>query len=138
MILENAYLARLIDGEGTITITLHRQYNRPHWICKTFIWVSNTDAKLVKLLKKRHGGACGLKAKAISGRKAALYWRVMSHSDIHRILTQCLPFLTVKKQRAEILLKFVESRIASNGGRYTNRELRLQKKIRELNRRGIK
>jgi len=138
MITEIAYLAGLIDGEGTITITRHKQYDRPHWVCKTFVWVSNTDRKLIKLLKRRHGGSCGLKGKPrLKHHKANLYWRVMSHANIERILKACLPFLVIKKRQAKILLKFIASRNRNNKAQYSKQELSYQTEIRKLNGRKI-
>lgn len=133
-----AYLAGIIDGEGTITITRHRQYQRPHWVCKTFLWVSNTNPRLIRTLKKRHDGAIGCTTRAEKNHKDALYWRVMAHERIYSILDSCLPYLIIKRRQAEIMLKFIESRRARYRLQYSKRELQMQARIRKMNERGRK
>jgi hypothetical protein len=132
-----AYLAGIIDGEGTITITRHRQYQRPHWVCKTFLTVSNTNSKLMRELVNRHGGAVGtIIHRDNSNRRNEMYWRLMAHEKIRVVLQACLPYLVIKKQQAGIMLAFIRSRQARPMSRYSTRELRWQRQIRRLNVRG--
>lgn len=105
-----AYLAGLIDGEGTITITRHTQQNRRTYQYKPFVWVVNTDKKMIEFVVENFVGKGRMRVARRGVRKPIYLWRVMSLDNIKHILEGCLPFLVTKKEHAEILLEYVDAR----------------------------
>jgi len=52
-------------------------------------------------------------------------------------LEQIKPYFVAKKDQAELMIKFCESRIDNPRAPYTQEEIEIYNRIRELNRRGI-
>lgn len=105
---ELAYLAGIIDGEGSIYIgnfssnpktgTLHYQTNME---------VTNTDERLITWLKNTFGGrSCSYTAKQTprNSRKAVYRWIVTGKLLTH-LCEQIKPYLIIKIQQCEIMLK---------------------------------
>jgi hypothetical protein len=91
--LHPAYLAGIIDGEGSIFPRYHRN---PH------ITVSNTSAALIEQLMRFGGHVQDRKGRGL-GTKPAQDW-VISGERAAIILRACLPYLIVKREKAEAAL----------------------------------
>lgn len=145
---EAAYMAGILDGEGTI----HLRY-RPgdlsfpegdrrrwrSWACR--IGVNNTSAELIAWINERFPGhvvAYGVKNPK---HKPMHEWRVLG-SKARPVLEASLPYLVVKQRQAEIALEFIET-IGGNTGRsgcrpeILERRIALEAELTELNRRGM-
>lgn len=143
-----AWLAGIWDGEGSITIFSHIEKDGRRKLCPT-IGVANTDikiiAEIIKILDKHN---IRLHLQARRGYKK-------EHSDCYSLITRnmtkikaflelLLPYLISKKPQAEILLRFVNSRlgkIQKNGKKpyhweYTEEEQTMEQQMRILNARG--
>jgi hypothetical protein len=132
-----AYLAAMIDGEGSISLYRHRQYKRNDWQYRPRVLVVNTHRGLVDSLQQRFGGSALLQARR-PHTKHLYMWRVIGMEDIQRILTGCMPYMIVKRDRASLLLAFVEERLSHRvgrvwNGRYSDIELQIHKQIAVLN-----
>jgi hypothetical protein len=142
-----AYLAGIIDGEGTITfsrITTRRNGHVYHNY-SPHLSISNTDLGMIKSLKRRFGG--GLVRVAPPSNKlwkrgSILYFR---REEMLTLLPKVIPYLTSKKRKAELLLEYMTTRTESvnrdMSGRFvgiplTNRQRKIISEIRKRNRRG--
>lgn len=100
-----AYLAGLIDGDGTIVVGRQSRtngYNYKPWVC-----VCSTEPKLVKWLVTVFGGQF-YKLRTISDKHKIPYqWMAADVKHIETILTGVLPYLVMKKDRAENVLNYL-------------------------------
>lgn len=138
-----AYLAGLIDGEGTVTITHHRQHGREKFQYKPFVYVTNTDLPLIEFLQKTFGGSITKNNKKKSPRhKPCHAWRVMSLDGIRIVLENTMPYLVIKKERALLLLRFISLRQGAQvkGGHYKSYGIEegiIHEKIKVMNQAGV-
>ena len=99
---EWAYLAGLIDGEGSITIM--RQKGKPAAVRVRF---NNTDEAVIEWVISRFGGLkCEANSNSSYGKKIChrLDWNSVNAIPI---LEGVLPFLVIKKQLALIALEYL-------------------------------
>lgn len=131
---EFAYLAGLIDGEGTVALHRHPQYKRDRIQYRPRVLVVNTHRGVLEHLRTVFGGSITMQTKGITD----LYqWRVVGMADVKRILDGCMPFLIIKRERAEHLLRFVQGRLeCRRGAPYTAEDEAIYQCIRSLNVRG--
>lgn len=100
---ELAYLAGIIDGEGTVSIGLrtNQQGNRYH----TFILqVSSVDRPLTDWLCSTFGGSVGIHRQSRGNYRALHRWSVRSRQG-EAILRAVLPYLLLKRPQAELVLR---------------------------------
>lgn len=131
-----AYLAGIVDGEGTIGIHHGRDgFGGP------YLQAGGTDKRLVDWLKSLFGGnytfyhLTDMKHKH---HKDFYLWR-LNLSDVSRVLIQIIPYLKLKREQAELAVSFRKT-IGKVGLRitpdiYKNR-LEIYNQMRILNRRG--
>lgn len=137
-----AYLAAMIDGEGTITILRHMQHNRPQFVLKPRLLVSNTNREMLEILKSRHGGQIVLMRAARERCKEGFFWRICSLPSIRNLLLRTRPYMIIKARHADEMLAFTRSRLeaAQSGSRarygYSAEDVRAFETIHALNKRG--
>ena len=91
-----AYIAGLIDGEGSIRLVKQRD-RRP----AVYLQISNTDEQLMAWLTKIGGFVYWEKATTKNRRvKRCAAWRVAQAIDCYRLLVAILPFLIIKRAKA--------------------------------------
>jgi len=107
-----AYLAGIVDGEGSIYIGRPRKNVKTGaYYYMTVLSVNSTDAILIDWLFSKFGGHKGTytrKQLAHNSRKQVYYW----HATGERLLHLCqviLPFLVIKPRQAEIMIKMRQS-----------------------------
>ena len=124
-----AWLAGVIDGEGTISL-IHRK-TKGHYEFEPIIAVSQKMRTGMPLLKK---------VAKITGRniirtgKRELNYRsvqVYGYESILYVLKNIYPYLTSKKERAKLMMKFCESRIKNFGYHLTPEEVEIIKRFRK-------
>ena len=93
-----AYLAGLFDGEGSIIL---RQRGRS---VDFLLMASMTDREPIELLKSTFGGGQVEYKVPPNGNKPVFRWTCHGNYAI-RALEEMLPFLTVKREKAQIALK---------------------------------
>lgn len=100
---ENAYLAGLIDGEGTITL----HWRAPHGAgLSRMLSISNTYMPVLTWVQERYGGKIRRQSYAANENQHDGYcWNVYRRPDMERILRAVLPFLVIKKRHAELVLE---------------------------------
>ena len=98
-----AYLAGIIDGEGSIGID--RQIKQGRTVFRGRMQCNMTDPRPISMLKDVLGGTVTMQAPHGLGKKWFYHWSSMVVTlDVH--LPRLLPYLTVKREQAELLLKF--------------------------------
>lgn len=108
---EAAYLAGIIDGEGTVGLYQgFRKSGRPYKI--VLVSVSNTDETLMAWLVSIGGGFVARdKSKSRKPHwKPSFTWAVQAHVDVLGLLKQTLPYLVIKKSRAEMIIDYLEGK----------------------------
>jgi hypothetical protein len=142
-----AYLAGIIDGEGTITI--HRQITRlkgrVYISYGPQLTISNTDLMMLRSPKNRFGGHI-VKAKApYNEHWKQGYLLSFRREEMLTLLPRVIPYLTTKRRKAVLLLEYMTTRTkgveSGGGGRFvsvplTTRQKKIIAEIRKKNRRG--
>jgi hypothetical protein len=106
-----AYLAGIIDGEGTITIVKTKQYRTGRALrYKLLLLVTNTDWGLIEFLTQRFAGAYVDSVNRAENRKVCYTWRVTKRDTVKWLLKGCLPYLRIKQRQAILLLNWIDSR----------------------------
>jgi len=131
---ELAYIAGLIDGEGTIGI--YRQGAAGHYQMK--VCISNSSWALLEWIRERIGGALVLIHKATPKHREG--WQlVVSHYQAAPLLLRCREFLQVKGPQADLVLSYMDE--YHPGGRAPSEAQAARRRwywdeTRRLNRRG--
>ena len=124
---EAAYIAALIDGEGTITLTRHNnsEYRRLE------VGISNTELKLIKWVKDLLGSG-QIKFKRAHNKKCKIcYTYRICNRQAFNVLIQILPYLqTYKRERAKLILKNY-IRLTPRNGKYSSKIFNQRKKFIE-------
>jgi len=105
---ERAWLAAAIDGEGSIKLSRYR--NGTYAARATQLIVSNINPPFIEKCR----AITGVGRIRVEERKPwnpVYLWYVQAHVEIKEILTQILPYLIIKKELAEKLIKYVNMRI---------------------------
>ncbi|WP_058306783.1 LAGLIDADG family homing endonuclease [Gracilibacillus massiliensis] len=118
---EAAYLAGIIDGEGTITLTrIHKnEYRRP---CVT---IASTDLELLEYLQTiTNGNILNKKNYKPDIYKDSYILSIRKKVDVFYTLTAILPYLRIeqKRKRAEWILKYYDI-VTVRNGKYTKEKL---------------
>ena len=104
---EAAYLAGLIDGEGTISL---RKVPQPKckrgWNWRPTLQVANTDEAMLHRISEITERGWEWCYHYYQGRKLrAGIWRTTGANDILCILSEVLPYLVTKKRHADLLIE---------------------------------
>ena len=130
---EKAYIAGIIDGEGTVTLMKHHRNETP----VPFIGIANNHLKLLIWLKARIGGNICSKKKRFTHHSDS-YVLNIRHDRALGVLNEIKQFLIVKQKQAELITKNYK-KVTSRSGKYTLEMLKkkyaLVSKIRKLNQR---
>lgn len=128
-----AYLAGLIDGEGTVTV------KRVAYKWTGVVSIANTSKPLMDWLRAAipNRGA-HIRTQTMNGMWRPLYQFViigLAWGPLHEAL---LPYLVVKRPQMELVLEFCRLRLAQhNHDPLTDRHLQIVAAIRALNTRGF-
>ena len=130
---EKAYLAGIVDGEGTVTLTRHRKEETPG----PRVTVANNNLRLLEWIKSRAGGVIVSKRKRKPHHNDSYAWCVQQNRAI-RFLGEIKQYLIVKKPHADLILQKYKS-VTHRAGKYTpemlKKKMRLVAQIRKLNQR---
>lgn len=129
---ELAYIAGIVDGEGTITLTCYHGNQMP----SPEISVANNNLQLLQWLKKTvAGGVIIHKKKRKEHHNNSYAWTLRNNAAL-ALMKATLPWLLIKNQRAKLILKDYK-RLTPRNGRYTKEQLEqkmlLAKKVHLLN-----
>jgi hypothetical protein len=110
-----AYIAGLVDGEGTVTLTrLHVSENR-----RIVVSIANTEYQLLRFVIDQVGAGKITRKKATSDRHTPSFCYAITSRQALALLFQIAPFLrSYKRQRAELALqRYVQ--LTPRNGKYT-------------------
>lgn len=123
---DHAYLAGIIDGEGTIALTkLHKndRFRSP------VVSVANTSFELLEYLKNTYKGSICIKKKYKEHHKLSGTWYV-SYNNAILILSYIKPFLKIpsKIYRCNIILNEYKKLTLPNG-KYSEKDILLKQNL---------
>lgn len=135
-----AYLAGIFDGEGTIQIACLRRKNTPDYHTPQ-AFVSNSNLKLLNWIRKIFGGSIAIGRSRNINRNWKPVHKIHFYNSIAPTIIKLIyPYLIIKKEHADIFLKF-QSRLRRTH-RLSKKERQFRKalyiKLRKLNNRGVK
>jgi hypothetical protein len=108
MRLSYEYIAGLIDGEGCLYVhrgwDLSRSFNSPNYYPGLLIAMCGPQ-ELALALKAEFGGSVSFH-RSENGWRPIWQWRITGRKAIMHCLKLISPYLIVKRQEAEILLRF--------------------------------
>ena len=137
---ELGYIAGLVDGEGTITITSHAQDKRTRpnqfFLCPSVSIVSTRTEPLEWIKSKIP--QVGLYRTQRRGTRRDKYSIYVGGYFVSPILEAMKPYLHIKQKHAGLVIKYVNSRLDHPRADYTKDELKIWKKVEELNKKGGK
>jgi hypothetical protein len=110
-----AYIAGLIDGEGTVTLTRrHANQNREIAVC-----IANNELPILQFVHARIGAGRITRKRTHSVRHSPAYCYAISNRQALALLRQIVPFLhSHKRQRTEIVLsRYLQ--LTPRNGKYT-------------------
>jgi hypothetical protein len=107
-----AYMAGIIDGEGSICIFETYGKNKRYGTysrTKAIVTVANTSEDLMRWINTNFGGAMW-RVKRRRGEDGSGRWKVcyhweLGHTKASDLLLMLLPYLVVKKKQAELFLE---------------------------------
>jgi hypothetical protein len=139
----DAYVAGLIDGEGTVTANLRPSPRTGRDGLHYRIMLSNSHHETIRWLGQHYGGKVYMPRARNAKHKALATWYIGS-VDAVAVLIRVLPYLRIKRRQARIVLLL--SRLGYVYGRAGHREVSdsrrrrrvvLVEEISRLNHRGI-
>ena len=107
-----AYLAGLIDGEGTIGV--YGTQKCPRYFRCTVI-VTNCDPVLMAWLRELGVGRIDVQRGRLAQHRPVSRWRVEKREDVRAVLRAVLPYLVVKRAQALLALDFFDTEVADRG-----------------------
>lgn len=135
---EFAYLAGIVDGEGSFIISRSKHPDCSERIFVPAMAISNTSPKMISWIRKRIGGA-------LSTRKKGRKWRACYQVHVYprtlaELLPNLVPFLVVKQEQARTMMRFLSTtKHGAAAYRLSSKEralrLELYTQLKELNHR---
>lgn len=106
-----AYLAGIIDGEGTIRIG-KGQPKEKHQQTKYYasISIGMSGKKVIELVAKEFGSKMRIYKECVSNRKIIYRWGTSGNKVVPQILNKIMPYLIEKKKQAELVKEFCEEK----------------------------
>jgi len=131
------YIAGFFDGEGGIYVTqkTDKRFGKSILVRNIRCQVTNGDIKVLKMIQQKYGGVIREKQRE-EGWKPAFYLEIASQKDILKFLQDIEPYLIVKKEQVKLAIQYLKSRLSHQHKRYTNEEIKIVEKIRNLTKRG--
>lgn len=111
-----AYIAGLIDGEGTITLSHRHANERRHLV----VSIANTELPLLEFVLEQSGTGKITRKRTTSALHTPSYCYAISNQQALALLKQIAPYLrSHKRQRAELILARYTS-LTPRNGKYAN------------------
>src|SRR3990172_3163537 len=107
---ERAYLAGLVDGEGCISISEYRNPKKTATTILTLsLTVSSCDKDILDYWAEKTGlGSVFIGTRARSNSRTGYSWRLCSNKAVE-LIDLIYPYLMLKKEQADIAVKFQET-----------------------------
>lgn len=131
------WVAGIVDGEGYIGVVANKNRGRTSLMAR--VDISSTTRVMQDTLRSVLGFGLVYEKKPRLHRpndRIQFCWAIWSASCVGSFLKAIEPHLIVKRQVAEVVRKFCESRVRNDLQPYTTAELAVLAKVRKLNARG--
>jgi len=125
------YLAGFIDGEGCLFISKKGKLYAPR------IKIVNTNKRILLLIKNLMGGYISKWTPKNKRCKTIYDLEINDLNSIHDFLNKIKNHLIIKKPQAELLGRYVKSRLGRESKGYTKKEITMILKMQNLNKRGV-
>lgn len=113
-----AYIAGLFDGEGTLVIGKYPRISQKNLAYRAYMAIANTHVPTLQKIKSLIGGKI-----VEQGIGKSCYSLTLSTNEIRNILSELLPYLSIKKEQAEVMLKFLDNQASHNFGLLSQEDL---------------
>lgn len=139
---QSAWLAALLDGEGSIGLwRIRRTANKSGWVYRAGMEICNTNREILEAVRSVVGGWVNIgDVRKTNPRHKPAFKALLSQRAVLPVLRAVAPYLIIKRRQAEIVMLFRET--LENAGARTASEhelfAQLWAECRELNRRGRK
>lgn len=123
----NAYMAGIMDGEGSFLIDKTFTRNRPYYHASMV--VTSTDKCLIEWISNNFGGECKLLPFRVNkNTKQKQSWRWIVGSKISAAtINRIYKYLVIKKCEADILLEYIKTvRVKGDSRLLTDEEINLR------------
>lgn len=111
-----AYLAGIVDGEGSFIIYLKSGGKRPERkFHRVMLKVANTDEDLIQLLHAELGGRINVGMRPRLERHRQVWHVTVEGPSLVPVTERLLPFLRVKRRQAELVLRMTATMTRSTG-----------------------
>lgn len=103
-----AYLAGIIDGEGTIRINKMRPKGKEHWNYQYHLQMScgMVNKEIIELLQKFFGG--GVHQERVAGYRPMWRWTLTGRLQTYAILKLIRIYLIAKREHADLAIEFCD------------------------------
>jgi len=105
---ERAYLAGILDGEGTFVIRRGVDKKTGRIYFQAIVRVVNTSRDLIAWLRETFGGNVVRVQDRRPNHKPYWHWTLDGGPRVASVIRQSLPYLRVKRPQAEVLLEFYD------------------------------
>lgn len=102
-----AWMAGIIDGEGTITLAKQIRRGRPSPSYRQMVTVANCDLRILQPFLDHWGGCIYTSVEKREGYSDSSIWHCPMSKN-KELLEAVLPYLKGKKEQALVLLYFIE------------------------------
>lgn len=100
-----AYVAGLIDGDGSLSLIRENRVNGfKYYPC---IQLSNVFEEMVTFLHDTFGGIKKIKSRQTHSKKTQYVWNVRGLESCKNVLLKILPFLVLKQRQGQKLLNYI-------------------------------
>jgi len=128
---DKAYAAAMLDGEGTIYANYLVRKDKGNFQTYYYIGIVNKSVELLEWLREKFGGTIYTRKNGIP------MWQLTRLSDMYFFLKLVRPYMIIKCDVADLMIKFIESRmntaINNKSASLTNSEKEMLLKIKRLN-----
>ncbi len=137
---EAAYVAAIIDGEGTITLGRWKK-KKKYWLIHPRIYITNQNKQLLGIIKNLFGnrGYIIVHKSKSSYSDNICYRLYVSGLSVAPILKTLIPYLRLKREQGKLVYEFCIKRLNKGvNTKYSDDEWYLFRKVREYNSSGGK
>jgi len=135
-----AYTAAFLDGEGGIQITRSTRKNREYSLAlHPAVYFTNTNQEVIRTIRGWLCCGCVARRRQLRPHKDMHVLTISGTRNVESLLKRLLPYLIVKRARAEIMIDYCESRLThyrSEDRRYSDLELQLYTQLLVSNKKG--
>ena len=129
--LELAYIAGIVDGEGSISIVRRHRFTHQDPSFALLVSVSITDEWVIHYLHSTFGGSVSLQKRNIVSRRPVWSWTIR-HKQAGELLKAIYPFLHIKKAQAEIAIRFQARKKLGKPFQATRKECRVLEQAEKI------